>query len=148
MAKKVGVQVQFTRDGATVPKRASEHAAGYDLTAVHKETKNGNIVYFTGVCVAIPKGFAGFLFPRSSIRKYGLSMANSVGVIDSDYRGEIQVSFRMLDKPGLIPEYQNGDRIAQLIIMPVAHLPIDLLIDDDLGATKRGKGGHGSTGTK
>src|SRR6056297_3317016 len=81
---------------AKLPEKANPLDAGLDLTAL-KRTKIGNILtYDTGVSVAIPEGHVGLLFPRSSICKYDLELCNSVGVIDSGYRGTIQFKFRAL----------------------------------------------------
>jgi dUTP pyrophosphatase len=88
----------------------------------------------------IPEGFMGLVFPRSSIRKTDLVLSNSVGVIDSGYRGEIQVTFK---KSGL-NKYEIGDRGAQIIIIP--HPPVQFLEVKELSDTLRGEGGFGSTG--
>ena len=95
----------------------------------------------TGVAVKIPEGYGGFVFNRSSQGKKGITIPHSVGVIDSDYRGNIKV---ILKNTGDDPyKIQRGDRVAQLVIMPV------LLVDfvDAWNDTVRGKGGFGSTGT-
>ena len=83
---------------AVAPTRGSAHAAGYDLTAVGCEWDYDHkvMVYHTGIAVEIPRGYAGFLFPRSSIYKRSLVLSDSVGVIDADYRGEILVKFASL----------------------------------------------------
>ena len=80
-----------------------------------------NIVYDTGIRVEFPEGYCGFVYPRSSIKKYDLFLSNSVGVIDEGYRGSIQVSFRPIipiskEEVSLLNIYQKGDRIAQLVI--------------------------------
>jgi dUTP pyrophosphatase len=102
-----------------------------------------HIVYGTGLAVEIPEGMVGLVFPRSSIRNTTLSMANSVGVIDSGYRGEIMITFKMVNKNEVVG-YTIGDRIAQLIIMPV---PLAKYVEvEELSETQRGTDGHGSTG--
>ena len=113
---------------------------------VHLATTMSNhddhLVYGVGLAVEIPEGMVGLVFPRSSIRQTDLFMANSVGVIDSGYRGEIIVTFNI--KKGATRWYQVGDRIAQLVIMPV---PLVKYVEvDELSETERGIGGHGSTG--
>ena len=105
---------------------------------VHFE--DGMLHYGTGVAVEIPHGYVGFVFPRSSIANTHLTLSNSVGVIDSGYRGEIKAKFRKGGTRG----YNVGDRIAQLIIMPypeVTFVEVDELSDSD-----RGEGGYGSSG--
>jgi dUTP pyrophosphatase len=97
----------------------------------------------TGVCAAIPVGFAGFVHSRSGLAAlHGVSVLNAPGVIDSDYRGEIRVN---LHNAGMFPvEIKKGHRIAQLIIQRVERPT--LVPVKTLGATVRGDGGHGSTG--
>jgi dUTP pyrophosphatase len=129
---------------AQKPKFGKPGDAGADLTATSMNLSMGDhIVYGTGIAVEIPEGMVGLVFPRSSIRNTTLSMANSVGVIDSGYRGEILISFKMLDKNEVVG-YTIGDRIAQLVIMPV---PLVQFVEvDELSETERGTDGHGSTG--
>lgn len=98
----------------------------------------------TGFSVAIPEGYAGFMQPRSGMAiKHGLSLVNTPGLIDSAYRGEIKVPAINLD-PHTPIHIQPGDRIAQLVILPVAHAHIQLV--DALDDTIRGQDGFGSTG--
>jgi dUTP pyrophosphatase len=129
---------------AQKPKFGKPGDAGADLTATSMNLfMDDHIVYGTGLAVEIPEGMVGLVFPRSSIRNTTLSMANSVGVIDSGYRGEILISFKMLDKNEVVG-YTIGDRIAQLVIMPV---PLVQFVEvDELSETERGTDGHGSTG--
>lgn len=129
---------------AVVPSYAKPGDAGMDLVATSKEydSEKEKLVFGTGLAVEIPDGHVGLLFPRSSIVKTLLTLANSVGVIDSGYRGEIKVVF----DPGHRPKknYEVGDRIAQLIIMPFPRVePVEAF---DLSDTDRGSGGFGSTG--
>lgn len=114
---------------------------GYDLTAVSVNNTDLYVEYGTGIAVEIPEGFVGLLFPRSSVSKYGLVLANCVGVIDQNYRGEIKARFK---KVGNGPEYQVGDKVAQLLIMPVAEP--EWVEVYSLSDTNRGSGGFGSTG--
>ena len=97
-------------------------------------------VYGTGIAVEIPKGYVGLLFPRSSVRKYALSMSNCVGVIDSDYRGEIMATFR-LTNPYQGKVYNVGDKCCQLIIVPAPEFEIEEVAE--LSDTERGTKGHG-----
>ena len=136
---------------AVAPMRGSEQAAGYDLTAIDYwwDDEHKVMVYHTGIAVEIPHGYAGFVYPRSSIYKKSLAQTNSVGVIDADYRGEILVKFairfrRSADKD-LPLLYEVGERIAQLVIMPVES-PVTYFEAQELSQTERGEGGYGSTG--
>jgi dUTP pyrophosphatase len=131
------INIQRLVDWAKVPKQATDGAAGMDLTATSKDDKLYYTEYGTGLAIEIPMGYAGFIFPRSSISKHPcFSLANAVGVIDSDYRGELKCRFRG-------SYYKVGDRIAQLVIMPVP--VIELAVTDSLTDTARGGGGFGST---
>jgi len=130
-------------DSAFLPKRAHPTDAGADLVSTEDlEIYPGDQkLVDTGVAVKIPEGYGGFVFNRSSQGKKGITIPHSVGVIDSDYRGNIKV---ILKNTGDDPyKIQRGDRVAQLVIMPV------LLVDfvDAWNDTVRGKGGFGSTGT-
>lgn len=134
------VKIKKLHPMAQVPIYAKEGDAGLDLTAVTKENTGKYVEYGTGLAIEIPEGFAGFIFPRSSITNKNLLLKNSVGVIDSGYRGEIKVRFHQL---AVQDNYQHGDKIAQLVIMPVPY--IDLVEVQELGQTQRGVGGFGST---
>lgn len=116
-----------------------------------------NYVYGTGIAVEIPEGYAGFLFPRSSISKYDLALTNGVGVLDSSYRGEIMAKFKPaialsdemeIGDSGIeevpLRAYEVGDRIAQLIILPYPEIEFEQA--DELSDSDRGMGGYGSTG--
>lgn len=140
------MQVRFKKldPKAVIPSYAKPGDAGLDLVATSKEfdVEKEKLVFGTGLAIEIPEGHVGLLFPRSSIVKTLLTMANSVGVIDSGYRGEVKVVF----DPGSRPKknYEVGDRVAQLIIMPFPKVePVEAA---DLSDTDRGSGGFGSTG--
>lgn len=127
---------------AVIPKRGTIGAAGFDLTAIGLEVTETTLKYDTGIAVEIPPGYVGFAFPRSSVCKTGLQLANSVGVIDSDYRGSISFVFY---KPKVcIMPYFPGDRIGQLVIMPIPE--VEFVEAEELSETERGAGGYGSTG--
>ncbi len=97
----------------------------------------------TGLAVAIPEGYVGLIFARSGLAtKFGVAPANCVGVIDSDYRGEVIVG--LSNHSGEDYVIQPGERIAQLVLMPIVQAGITVV--DDLGDTQRGTGGFGSTG--
>jgi dUTP pyrophosphatase len=137
------LQFQLKHNYDKMPIRAHEGDAGIDLFAASPSTLFPGVVraVSTGVSVAIPDGMCGLVLPRSSMGQGGIIIPNSPGLIDSGYRGEIKVLLKNIsDDPYKI---QRGDRIAQLVIMPVL-LPqfVDLWND-----TERGTGGFGSTGT-
>lgn len=144
---------------AIVPTRGSKGAAGYDLYADWVEEADDRcvildaktrivpagkrIIVHTGIAIALPEGFAGFIFPRSGLSiKQGLRLQNTVGVIDDDYRGEIIVAMEASSTRDAV--FSIGDRIAQLVIMPYAVVNWEEV--DKLDDTERGAGGFGSTG--
>ena len=127
---------------AKAPYQATVGSAGFDLTAVSREViSEYHTKYDTGLAVEIPAGHVGLVFPRSSIYKTDTILTNCVGVIDSDYRGSITAVFagRTHDK-----EYKVGDRICQLVIMPIP--AVRFVEAETLTETQRGTGGYGSTG--
>ena len=137
-------------ENAVLPKYGTEFAAGADLyacmdaeavTLAPGETK----LIRTGIALEIPAGYAGFVFARSGLAsKRGLAPANKVGVIDSDYRGELMVALH--NHSGIPQSVENGERIAQMVILP--YLAVDFIESDTLDDTERGAGGFGSTGAK
>ncbi len=141
------MKIQFKKlvPTAQKPKFGKPGDAGADLVATSVDlSRDGQVVYGTGLAVEIPEGMVGLVFPRSSVRNYNLSMANSVGVIDSGYRGEIMVTFNFNSRTPDNTIYQVSDRIAQLVIIPV---PLAQYVEvDELSETERNTSGHGSTG--
>jgi len=139
------VRIKKLSPEAVIPTYAKDGDAGMDLVATSIKFDGTQITYGTGLSMEIPKGFVGLVFPRSSIRKTDLSLSNSVGVIDSGYRGEIQATFnqKALSKNGSLL-YGVGDRIMQIIIIP--YPPIEFEEVNELNNTERGEGGFGSTG--
>ena len=141
------ISVKKVRENAILPTYGSPEAAGADLYAcldAPVTIEAGKTVFIpTGLAMEVPKGCAGLIYARSSLgAKRGLAPANKVGVIDSDYRGEISVA---LHNHGSQPQEINpGDRIAQLLITPVLTPPYQEA--DELSDTHRGAGGFGSTG--
>lgn len=128
---------------AVAPKRAREGDAGFDLVAVECGfDKNQTFTCKTGIAVEIPPGYFGAIFPRSSIRNKPLILKNSVGVIDSGYRGEIVFSFQWI--PSGVEAYKAGDRIGQLVILPLPEVEFEEVLV--LSDSQRGVGGFGSTG--
>ena len=146
---KYSVKIKKLNDNAIIPTYGSEFAAGADLYACMGEAitipPHETVLINTGIAMEIPVGFAGFVYARSGIAtKRGLAPANKVGVIDSDYRGEIMVSLHNHSEKAQTIE--NGERIAQLVIAP--YITADFILADELEDTVRGEGGFGSTGTK
>ncbi len=140
------VPVRLTSSEAVLPGYELSGDAGADLTlaedvelAPHQRALVG-----TGVAVAIPEGYAGFVHPRSGLaHRLGLSLVNAPGTIDAGYRGEIKVNLVNLD-PATTLRLHRGDRVAQLVVQPVVRarfVPVA-----ELPASDRGAGGHGSTG--
>lgn len=145
------VKVKKLHPDAVVPKYAKPGDAGLDLVAInreHERTPTGRVlaVYGTGLAVEIPPGYVGLIFPRSSIAKTDLALTNSVGVIDSGYRGEIKFKFALNTDDSKLDfaTYKVGDRIGQLVIMPYPQ--IELVEAEELSDSERGTGGFGSSG--
>ena len=141
------VKVKKLHPDAVIPKYAKLGDAGLDLTAISKkyDSETNRYVYDTGLAFEIPDGHVGLIFPRSSICKKGLSLSNSVGIIDSKYRGSIKFFFaETYFKPLVESSYNVGDRIGQIIIMPYPQ--IELVESEVLSETERGDGGFGSSG--
>ena len=139
------VKIKKVNSLAQIPSYAKDGDAGMDLiaTSIISETDT-QITYGLGVALEIPKGFVGLVFPRSSIRKTRLQLSNSVGVIDSGYRGELQATFNKINNNSVSEnDYKVGDRVAQIMIIP--HPPIEFEEADELSDTERGEGGFGST---
>ena len=167
------VKIKKLHPDAVIPAYAHSTDAGMDLTAISKSfDDHGNAVYGFGLAFEIPKGYVGLIFPRSSNHKSRMLLTNSVGVIDSGYRGEVTAKFAQRTSFG-IPEkflprikylltgkmgmcklssydaanlnnYNVGDRVAQMIIMPYPKVKFQEV--EELSETERGEGGYGSTG--
>ncbi len=136
------VKIKKLYPEAIIPKYALDGDAGLDLTNIGYIVEDSMITYSTGLAIEIPKGYVGLIFPRSSICKKDLMLSNSVGVLDSNYRGEITFKFRKGDNTNY---YYYGDRIGQLIIMP--YPKIEFKEVEELSDSNRGTGSFGSTGT-
>ena len=151
-------KIKLLSDTAHIPTYGSEKAAGADLYADIKEDifidEGKTIMIPTGIALEIPDGYAGFILARSGLSsKRDLAPANKIGLIDSDYRGEIFVALHnhsLYDRTVSRQEYieqhsiKPGEKIAQLVIMP--YTPVDFVISNNLSNTERGEGGFGSTG--
>lgn len=146
------VNIKKLSDNAVIPTYAKDGDAGMDLTATSKSyDEHGNVCYGTSLSFEIPKGYVGLLFPRSSNTKKDLILGNSVGVLDSGFRGEVVLKFKPSDYFAINrdnvyedgPIYSIGDRVGQLIIMPIPK--IEFIEVDELSQTDRGTGAFGST---
>ena len=142
------LKVKKLSDKAVLPIRAHKGDAGFDLTCttieqVVNEARQILLVYHTDLAVEIPEGHVGLLFPRSSIYKKSISLTNAVGVVDSNYRGEVKAVF-LPTVSGLPSFYAPGERFAQLVIVPIPEVEITEV--EELSASERGEDGFGSTG--
>ena len=147
------VKIMKLVEEAVIPQYSLEGDAGLDLTATFRSyDEYGNIIYHTGIAIEIPKGYVGLLFPRSSISKKQQFLTNGVGVIDSNYRGEIMLKLKPTVQAhnkvdSLFNEiYEIGDKVGQLIIIP--YPLINFILSDELSDTVRGINGFGSTDKK
>lgn len=145
----VEVRIKKLNEKATVPTYGSPFSAGADLYASEeapvKIEPGKTVLIHTGLSFEIPEGYAGLIYARSGLAtKKGLAPANKVGVIDSDYRGEVMVS--LYNQSGEIQTVEPGERLAQMVITPF--LKADFICTEELSDTVRGSGGFGSTGTK
>lgn len=145
------VRIKKLDERAIIPTYGSPFSAGADLYALSEYGKDITItpgktlLIHTGIAMEIPVGYAGFIYARSGLAtKRGLAPANKVGVVDSDYRGEIMVALH--NHSDIEAVIAHGERIAQLVIAPF--LKADFEQCDTLESTERGEGGFGSTGTK
>lgn len=163
------VNIKKLHIDAVIPSYAKPGDAGMDLTAISKHTETGTdengdyLEYGTGLAIEIPEGHVGLIFPRSSVSKKDLFLANAVGVIDSGYRGEIKLRFKLEQQYDALDSwvddqlyykdgdrrfyanvYKVGDKIGQLMVIPYPH--VELVETEELGSSDRGEGGFGSTG--
>ena len=145
------MELKFKRlkDSAVLPIRGTKGAAGIDLTCTNitttlNEANQLMLVYHTDLAVEIPKGYVGLLVPRSSIWKKSLMLTDSLGIIDSDFRGEI-VAIMKATTDTVPAIYKQGERFCQLVILKKPEYTIKEV--EELSKTERGEGGFGSTGT-
>lgn len=142
------VEITRLRDGVTIPSYAYPGDAGMDLRAVERVSLAPfeRALVPTGIAIAIPEGYAGFVQPRSGLAiKNGITILNTPGLIDSHYRGELKVALVNLDSANTF-EINPGDRIAQLVIQKVACVEWNVV--PSLDETERGAGGFGSSGVE
>lgn len=171
------MEVKFKKlsDKAVMPSKVYPTDAGFDMVAAEVKVTEDYVSYKTNIALEIPDGYVGLLFPRSSNSKKDLLLANSVGVVDSHYRGDVEFRFKRILMPVLVDTmiapptgdvlkdaqntrkvpglayrddfiYKEGDKIGQLVIMPIPE--ITLVETDKLTETDRGEGGFGSTDSK
>ena len=157
----VNIKFKKLHKDAVLPTYAKPGDAGMDCVAVNgPEFHKSYVRYNLGFAMEIPRGYVGLIFPRSSISKKDLMLANAVGVIDSDYRGEVQARFKAIISEDTVNKapldrkrneyvlqhdtYSKGDKVCQLIIVPIPKVTTEWV--DELSETVRGEGGHGSSG--
>lgn len=144
------IKIKKLNDKAQLPSSGSAYAAGYDLYACVEAQEviippHTTAMVGTGVAVAVPEGYFGGIFARSGLAaKQNLRPANCVGVVDSDYRGEVKVALH--NDSDQERSIENGERIAQLVVIPYLSLEFEEVAE--LNATERGEGGFGHTGLK
>ncbi len=143
------VKIKKLTENAAVPTYGTQYSAGADLCSAETEpiaiAPGETRLVHTGLAFEIPEGCVGLIFARSGLAtKRGLAPANKVGVIDSDYRGEVMVS--LFNQSAETQTVEYGERVAQMVIMPFVKACFE--VSDELSDTVRGSGGFGSTGTK
>lgn len=148
MITKLDVNIMKLRENATIPTYGSTYAAGFDLYSCIDEilTINPQETLFipTGIAMELPIGYAGLIYARSGLAsKKGLAPANKVGVVDSDYRGEVIVALH--NHSSVAATIEPNERIAQMVITP--YISANFIEKSSLDETSRGEGGFGSTGS-
>ena len=140
------IKIKKLKKDAVIPTKGSPFVAGSDLYSVEDDVKVGageTVMIGTGLAMEIPEGYAGLIYARSGLAcKEGLAPANKVGVVDSDYRGEIKVALH--NHSASEKTVKKGERIAQIVVTPF--LSAEFREADELSDTVRGEGGFGSTG--
>jgi dUTP pyrophosphatase len=140
----VNVEIRRVHPDAVIPSYAMDGDACFDLTAVLcTSDMYDNLVYDTGLAFAIPPGHVGLLFPRSSVSRTAMALRNSVGVIDSGYRGTVMLKFANTGQAGAAA-YKVGDRVGQMMVLPLPTVHFEEV--EAFASTARGEGGFGSTG--
>lgn len=138
------VRFKKTSPFAVEPTKATSESAGFDLVAISVDVTEDFIEYDTGIAIELPMGFSGLLFPRSSVSKKELFLANGVGLIDSDYRGTLRFRFRYNPDGDADKRYKVGDKVGQLVVLPLPK--IEFRETSILSDSVRAEGGFGSTG--
>lgn len=145
---KFDVKIKKLNENAIIPTYGTEFSAGADIYACIDEPleigPGETKIVHTGLSFELPEGYAGFVHARSGLAtKRGLAPANKVGVIDSDYRGELMVALH--NHSDAVQTIEKGERVAQMVVMP--YLACNFILSNELSDTVRGEGGFGSTGT-
>lgn len=135
------IKIKKLHHEAVIPAYAKDGDAGMDLTCVSVDQTQMYVEYGTGLALEIPQGYCGLLFPRSSVSKTGQVLCNSVGLVDSGYRGELRLRYYAQNNDTL---YTVGDKVGQLLILP--YPSIELEEAKELSSSERAEGGFGSTG--
>lgn len=139
------IKIKLLHPDAVVPSQTHDGDAAYDITAVSKEYINtpeyGYVCYKTGLSFEFSPELVGLLFSRSSVSKTGHILSNGVGVLDSNYRGEVEYRFKHVPHTA---EYNVGDRIGQILF--IKKESVTFVVTNELTETDRGNGGFGSTG--
>lgn len=140
------IKIKKLRDDAEIPTYAKPGDACCDVTAIEMEYDDINdlFVYHTGLSFEIPEGYCLKIYPRSSNTKTDFYLPNSVGNLDSGYRGELLVKYKARDFGEIAAPYEVGDRVAQIQVMP--YPTIEFVVVNELSETERGTGGFGHTG--
>lgn len=144
----ITLSIKKLHEDAIIPKYQTDDAAGFDLHAIEDYDIGPltRVMVHTGLAMAIPKGYEGQVRPRSGLAaKHGITIVNTPGTVDADYRGEIMVCLYNTDSTHWF-YVKKGDRIAQMVVNQVPQVKI--IETDTLSETKRGEGGLGSTGVK
>lgn len=139
------VRVKKLVPEAVIPQKAHATDAGLDLVAVSCKREYECVVYGTGLAFEIPAGYMGLVFPRSSVYKQDLILSNCVGIVDSGYRGEVLLKFKITNPRDFRSVlYDVGDRVGQIVIVPYPEIEFEEA--DELEFGERGANGYGSTG--
>lgn len=140
------VKIKKLSSSAVIPAYANPGDAGMDIVATSMKFEENYIEYGTGLSFEVPKGYVLLIFPRSSVSKKDMMLANCVGVLDSGYRGELKLRFKIVCQAGqLMRDYYNpGDKIGQIMIVPYPTIEFEEV--DNLSDSVRGEGGFGSSG--
>lgn len=147
--EKLKVKIKKVNEHAVIPTYAKKGDMCMDITAIDYEFDLARQchIYKTGLAFEIPEGYGMLLLPRSSNRNTDCYLTNSVGIIDSGYRGEVLACYKDRDRERFNvsnPPYEIGDRVAQIMILPYSQ--IEFIEVNELSTSERGEGGHGSTG--
>jgi dUTP pyrophosphatase len=146
----MNIKIKTTNKDAFIPTKATDGSNGFDVVAINDGEiltllTGGFVKYQTGLALEIPKGYCAMLLPRSSIYKdTTLLLQNSMGLIDSDYRGEISFIYRNVAQGGAAKKYNKGEKIGQIVFVKTED--VNFVQVENLSETSRGTGGFGSTG--